>query len=118
MKHTASFSQYSVDTGASNAADDLTPMSRQNRPVSLKKWWTPWHDRVDIDGKLAEYGRIRVSLRDDQFMIDRFNTQWKPISSHRDCESLLRVLGEKSRAKANAHLADDYLEVRRKLEAL
>lgn len=118
MKHAPSFSQYAVDTAASRVNDDLTPMSGEDRPVSEEKWWAPWHGCVDVNGTLAEHGRIRVSLRDDQFMIERFNAQWKPISFHRDCASLLRALGEKSRMKVNAHLASDYLGVQRKLEEL
>lgn len=51
-------------------------------------------------------------------MIERYNNRWIAISFHRDCESVIRVLGEKSRMKANAHLAADYLEVQRKLKEL
>ena len=118
MKHTPSISQYAVVTVGFDDPDDVSPMNADERTVTTRKWWTPWHELVGAHGILAQSGRIRVRLSDDQWMIERFNKQWKPISFHRDCESLIRVLGEKSRMKANAHLASDYLDVRRKLEAL
>ncbi|MEQ8902282.1 MAG: hypothetical protein RID11_12340 [Roseovarius sp.] len=118
MKHTPSISQYAVDAAGFDDPGDVSPMNDDERTVSTRKWWTPWHELVGANGILAQSGRIRVRLSDDQWMIDRFNKQWKPISFHRDCESLKRVLGEKSRMKANAHLASDYLEVRGRLEAL
>jgi len=118
MQHTPSLSQYAVDAVGFGDPTDVSPMSDDERTVSARKWWTPWHDLVDAIGILAQSGRIRVSLRDDQWMIDRFNTTWKPISFHRDCDSLVRVLGEKSRMKDNVHLAADYLAVRDDLMAL
>ena len=117
MRHTQSISQYAVVTVGFDDPDGLSPMNADEHTVSTGKWWTPWHELVGANRILAQSGRIRVRLSDDQWMIERFNKQWQPISFHRDCESLLRVLGEKSRMKANAHLASDYLEVGRKLEA-
>jgi len=107
-----------VDTVGFYHPDDVTPMSGDDRTVSGQKWPTPWHDFINDNGILAESGRIRVVLRDDQFMIQRFNATWKPISYHRECASVLRTLGEKSRMKANVHQAADYLAVRQALEAL
>jgi hypothetical protein len=51
-------------------------------------------------------------------MIPERAATWKPISYHRECASVLRTLGEKSRMKANVHQAADYLAVRQALEAL
>ncbi len=118
MKHTPSISQRADDTARVCGPDDVSPVNDDETPVSSGKWWTPWHDLVSADGILAESGRIRVTLRDDQFMIERYNKRWIPFSYHRDCPSVIRVLGEKSREKANAHLASDYLDVQQKLEHL
>lgn len=118
MKHTPSVRQYAVDTEGVTSPDDVTPMRGDDRTVSKRQWTTPWHDFIDENGTLAERGRIRVVLRDDQFMIERFNAAWKPISFHRECDTVLRTLGEKSRMKTNGHLAGDYVAVRQVLEAL
>ena len=62
-----------MDTVGFYHPDDVTPMSGDDRTVSGQKWPTPWHDFINDNGILAESGRIRVVLRDDQFMIQRFN---------------------------------------------
>ena len=118
MKHTSSVRQYAVDTVGENAPDDVTPMRRDDLTVSMRQWTTPWHGFIDENGILAESGRVRVVLRDDQFMIERYNAAWKPISFHRKCDTVLRALGERSRMKTNTHLAGEYLAVRQALEAL
>jgi hypothetical protein len=51
-------------------------------------------------------------------MLERFNTRWKPISFHRECESLLRVLREKQWTKGNDHLVDDLRALHEVLEAM
>lgn len=83
-----------------------------------KTWRTPWHDHVDADGILAVRGHFRVILKDDQWMLERFNARWKPISFHRECQSLLRVLREKQRTKGNEHLVGDLRALHGILEAM
>lgn len=110
--------QCAVETARFSEIHGVMPQIEDDPTLSTAQWWTPWHSFVGRDNILAESGRIRVVLRDDQWMIQRYNEDWKSISFHREPGSLLRVLGEKSRAIANWHLAPDFNEVGRQIESI
>ena len=118
MMHNPSISPYAVDTERFRHSGDVTPLIAVNPTLSKGKWWTPWHEFIDANGVLAESGKIRVVLRDDQWMIEKHGVRWKPFSFHRDCQSIKRVLREKCLIRGNEHLVPDFKEVLGILEAL
>ena len=114
----------SAGTEASLPFGHSTPGRAPKTSQPEVKWRTRWHDHVGQAGILAEYGRVKVHLPDDEpqqwiISVKRCDREkWECVSFHLEEDALLERLSDKQSEKGGEHLAPDYEAVRQELAML